>query len=429
MSDTKIIESKCFQWLPEVDVDFLTGFCEEYHIQVPEDKVGKKALLLKLVLRYLNSETLEQSDDQGKSVFVKLLRELEELFDIEQKVMPSLEKLEDVVGSTENMGGSKTGLKLSYHKLQQFKIKGVIGDSGQTDTMNYLNLMFQIKQGKAVGYSSDEVCAAVIQAIKPGNSLRDYLESKSDLTEDGLLQILRSHFDEKDSASYFQDLSTCVQQSGESAHKFCVRAMALRNKVASRSVEEECPFDANMLQNRFFHTIFTGLKQNSIRMELQVILKERLVSDEELLKEVSLAAANELDRQEKIKTKVDLNQLTLSETENSGVQSGSEKKCKPVKEPKENKILTEINKLTAKVNELTSVKSEIEELKKQLNQSHCSNTQNADSNPQKSGTSNNEYRRRKIYRCKNCESTNSQFCDHCFKCGSSDHRRVNCQKN
>jgi hypothetical protein len=50
--------------LPEVDIDFLTGLCDEYQLQVPAEKVDNKPELLKLVLRYLSSEALEQTADK-----------------------------------------------------------------------------------------------------------------------------------------------------------------------------------------------------------------------------------------------------------------------------------------------------------------------------------------------------------------------------
>ena len=429
MAESQMME--VFQWLPLADVDVLSGLCDEYRIDVSEGKAGKKPLLLKFVMRYLNSVDLENSTDGGKAVFLKLHSELSEsvkkgIIDSAKDKMPLLED--------ENAG------RVTIHRLREFKINGTIGNVGQKDTLSYTSLSFQMKQGKMTGYSSKEVCAAVIRAIKPGYSLRDYLESKGDLTETALVQILRSHFKEKDSTSVFHELSNCVQLVAETEHEFCLRTMSLREKVARLSDEEDCPFDEGLLKKRFFHTIFTGLKQNSVRMELQQILKAGAVNDEDLLREVSLASANETERLSKIKTKTDVNQLTCE------LGNSCEKKEK-LKEPKENKLLVEISKLTTKVNELTSVRNEIQELKKHFNDSHrskpqnygMSDSENRDQNfsrQQNSDVSNPVYRRREFsrrrnfYRCKNCEIADSSFCSHCFKCGSNSHKKINCnQKN
>ncbi|MCH2405023.1 MAG: hypothetical protein MK200_02365, partial [Nitrosopumilus sp.] len=66
-----------------------------------------------------------------------------------------------------------------------------------------------------------------------------------------------------DSSYVFHELSNCVHFAGESEHEFCLRAMSLREQVARLSDEEECPFDDDLLRKRFFHAIFTGLKQNT----------------------------------------------------------------------------------------------------------------------------------------------------------------------
>ena len=67
--------------------------------------------------------------------------------------------------------------------------------------------------------------------------------------------------------------------------------------------EEGCPYDSQLIQKRFFHAIFTGLKHNNIRHELQHVLKEGKISDEDLLREISLTVANELEHSMKTKVK------------------------------------------------------------------------------------------------------------------------------
>ena len=198
------LEELVLQWLPLADADVLTGLCEEYRIPVTADKVGKKPSLLKLVFRYLNSETVEQSPDGGKAMFLKLHAELAEILGKTvapkvSKIIPKSEKIEaKPVRKSSSLDNENAG-RVTFHRLREFKINGTIGNAGQKDSLSYTSLSFQMKQGKATGYSSEEICAAVIRAIKPGNSLRDYLESKGDVSEASLIEILRSHFEEKDS--------------------------------------------------------------------------------------------------------------------------------------------------------------------------------------------------------------------------------------
>ena len=78
----------------------------------------------------------------------------------------------------------------------------------------------------------------------------------------------------------YQDLRKCVQDPAENAHQFCLRTMALREKVTSLSDSEGNPFDADLLKSTFFKSIRTGLKQNNIRMELLPDLKEEIIEDQ-----------------------------------------------------------------------------------------------------------------------------------------------------
>ena len=72
----ELVESFCMQMLPETSEDFLQGLCDEYKIVVEVAKKDDKPYLLRLVLRYLTSETVENSADKGASLFLKLYSEL-----------------------------------------------------------------------------------------------------------------------------------------------------------------------------------------------------------------------------------------------------------------------------------------------------------------------------------------------------------------
>ena len=104
------------------------------------------------------------------------------------------------------------------------------------------------------------VFAAVIKAIKPGSNLRNYLESLLDIRETAFIQVLKSHFKEKDSSPVFHKLSNCVQLPSESELDFCLRAMSLRHHVMSLSFEEGCPFDEELVRKRFFSYTFNWVQ-------------------------------------------------------------------------------------------------------------------------------------------------------------------------
>ena len=71
-----LVESFCLKMVPETDVAFLIGLCTEYQIVVPNDKLGDKPYLVKVVIRHLTSAEVENSADQGTAKFLKLYNEL-----------------------------------------------------------------------------------------------------------------------------------------------------------------------------------------------------------------------------------------------------------------------------------------------------------------------------------------------------------------
>ena len=136
-------------------------------------------------------------------------------------------------------------------RLKDFKISGVIGGFGEKDKLSYSSPSYQMWNGKKLGYSDEIICAAVIRAITPGNNLRTYLEGKENLLKDLLLEILRSHYKEKDSASTFTELSNAVQQATETCLDFAIRLMCLRDNVSLLSIEEGCPYEKKLLGKIF----------------------------------------------------------------------------------------------------------------------------------------------------------------------------------
>ena len=439
--------------LLKTSADILQGLCDEYKIVVPGDKLGNQAHLRRLVLRYLNSDTLENSTDGGKAVVEKLLGELRALHDVpalengnsDSDVDVKVEK-SDVVVSTPVVTET-----LSYHKLRAFKINGSIGAQGQKDTLSYTSLSFQIRQGEHLGYNDYEIYAAVIQAIKPGNSLRDLLEAKGNPDKRTLIKLLRSHFNEKDPGSVYQDLRHCVQKPGQTAHAFCCEAIALREKVTSLSAEEGRPFDPELLTSTFFKAIFTGLKQLNIRMEIQHLLKAETCSDEDLLSEISVATANETERVSKSKSKVEVQKVTADdENDQPKKENNAKKKPKSPTKNEHERLLASIREVSAKVDGFAAMKNQIDQLGAQVAQLQAQPRPGGPGpvNPRPVGprpgvgssgawgfpfdpshapvTGIRGAGLRLRGRCAECRTQPFVYCTHCLKCGSSDHRRQDC---
>ena len=124
-----LVQTFCTKMLSQTSKEFLQGLCTEYAIVVEANKREDKDHLLKVVLRHLVSEAVENSPDNGAALFLKLYNDLGgELETLEPKKEPSMPPLEGDAVS-----------ELSYHKLRQFKINGTIGDPGQ----NGVPVLFQ----------------------------------------------------------------------------------------------------------------------------------------------------------------------------------------------------------------------------------------------------------------------------------------------
>ena len=96
--------------------------------------------------------------------------------------------------------------------------------------------------------------------VLPSNNLCIYLESKPDLNLNSLLATLQCYFQEKDSLAVFTELGNAVQQATETAFEFVIRLKSMQQKVLELSRAEGCLYDENLLQKRFFHAMFTGIR-------------------------------------------------------------------------------------------------------------------------------------------------------------------------
>ena len=285
-----LVEDFCLKMLPQTDIEFLTARIEEYEIVVVDAKRNDKAHLLKLLLRHLTSETVENSENGGIDIFLKLYNDLGGA-------------LKDLTKSEPTSDDSVT--TLSYRKLRQFKINGTIGDPGQKNCLSYSSLLYQLNLGEEQGYTLKEIHAGVVRAIEAGNPFRELLEledldKEEDLNKESFLKTIRSHFQEQDPNSVFNELRTAVQRPKETAHKFCCRCVALKKRIIKLSEDDAINVDESNLNSTFYRTISTGLKQTEIRNELRQILKDAELSDAELLSEVSQAQGREEERLSKL---------------------------------------------------------------------------------------------------------------------------------
>lgn len=152
----------------------------------------------------------------------------------------------------------------------------------------------------------------MIKAIKPGIAL---IKSRVDIYENALVQMLRSHFREKDSTSVFNEMANSAQLPTKNELDFCLRMMFLRERDISLSLEEDtCLFSSELVRHCFFRTLSTGFNRSSVRLELKELKKDKMVSsDEDLVKEISMVMLKEAEHEKKKKTRVDVAEVDVEQ--------------------------------------------------------------------------------------------------------------------
>ena len=448
-----LIEKLVGKWLPEADVAFLTERCTEFNIAVPGDKADNQHYLVKLINRHLFSEALEQTPDNGKGVWLKLFGELGELLG---KGAPKVEAPEPeplannnapANGAPADVAGAvaQATVDLSFHKMREFKINGTV-DGGKDGTLQYVSLFSQIKLGQAAKYTTAEIIYGVIRAIPASSSFRTLLESNLEIDMPEFIKMLRSHYKEQDSDSALLELKDCYQKPDQGAHDFCCRAIFLRDRLAAIALEEGSPWGADKLKKRLVRTITTGLKQNSIKVELQPYLSEDSeLTDREFLEKVALAEVHESERLGKLKAKeTEINSLQLTKKGGPGQTSQASAKNKSAAAasagfevpPEMKEFMTSVSTLTVKLDKLVSTTSaqsdRINSLEKMLTNPGASptNVTSPTSGPgsgnQSGNSGNDNNNRRRVFKCVNCVAQNVGYCPHCFKCLSDQHKKADC---
>ena len=115
--------------LPLVDeLDVLEEVAKELKLDVTAEKQGNRKFILKLIMNYLNSQTVEDKEDGGNSIFLATLDILKRTVVYETKA-----KKNDIVEVEKNVkikheidGVSET---FQIHKFRDFKINGIIGNA------------------------------------------------------------------------------------------------------------------------------------------------------------------------------------------------------------------------------------------------------------------------------------------------------------
>ena len=313
------------------------------------------------------------------------------------------------------------GIKTEKFELKRaFKILGQIGEAGQQDKLTYVALIHQIDLGLTKGYKESEVVEAVIKAISPHSTLRNYVLTLPDRSLAKLHKILRVFFQENTSAELYQDLVTMCQQPKESAQQFLLRLLDSRNKVLFASQEEGSQFEygQKLVQNMFIKSLETSLRDEALVTNLRPTLQGTEVSDASLMRIVNDLASKQAEQKLKMASaagqkrtlKVNLAQTGAEKTDHAATKH----------KPKTDSDQSVNEKLLAEIQE---IKTDINHLKDQVHEKQQANRYRKPprmSRPWEGPTV--------PHGCNQCQSQGNPDCRHCFKCGAYGHVRASCWK-
>ena len=171
---------------------------------------------------------------------------------------------------------------------REFKVSGQIREPGQKNKLTYVSLIHQMDSGLERGYSDKDVCDAVIKAISPHSSLRNYILTLPQRVLKILRSILRVFFQEKTAANLFQSMVTAIQDQKETTQQFLLRLLDAQNRVSFASKEDvESEYSSQLVEKSFLKAFESGLRDENLVTNLRPFLRTSGISDEELMKNVN----------------------------------------------------------------------------------------------------------------------------------------------
>ena len=465
MDAVEVLKEEVLGKLRQVEEQFLTETCTELGVTIPARKAKRKSALINLIVTHLSSPTVEESDDFGASVLNTLKTKLDTELGTPINGANGTVKVETTPGQqdqgkqlvknlTQGKGGTSgvsstpdpgagsstsvaagqvaaglvTGSSNSVAagqvnqsgtrfradiKLKEFKIhSGTIGGENQLDLDE---VIYQINEGKALGYGIREIVSGVIRATKPGSSLRKYCQTREDLTFDSLISLLRSHYGTEDSQEMVEEMRRMKQEPAEKVVDYVRRVMAIRNRILEVNKKEEHDIGEAVVRKACFRTISLGLRRDTIRLQIQQILDDISLDDDSVLERISDVAA--LDKKHLRMLNPGGAEACNLNTEVFGVNQVN------AAQSVDNILLAQVaQSLTAHVNELAAMRTRLDQMEQRWGNQQKSNEGEAAKQKGKNVRFNFNMK------CANCEQ-NKLFCVHCAKCGKEGHKRKDCPEN
>ena len=398
------------------------------HLKVEAKELGK--LVLSRKIREQIEQELTEADDK-KTLLVGLLAFVDGKpppLEGETTTTVKVEPHNSSEKATEKAQGAETKVNVDVSKVlrRDFKIHGVVAGDSFKDGLSFVSLARQIESGVKAGYKEGEIVEAVIRAVSPSLKLRSYLEMIQDLSLSRLRQIIKAHFKQKSATELYQELSVLRQETNESPQDFLVRALNLKQQIifVSNATDGSIKYEPSLVQALFVHVLETGLQDEAVRAKLRPLLEVAAVTDEQLMEKINQITSAETEHQNKmgvagrkgarvsqIETPSAPSDVQPQPNSSQAPQGGCSKPQK--KEPKPNTLVTA----------LEAVQSNLASLKEAFDRVSAPVERN--SARQYASGNRPQFRRRQ---CSACSSAGVDNCDHCFKCGSTDHFARGCRR-
>ena len=186
-------------------------------------------------------------------------------------------------------------------------------------------------------------------------------------------------------------------------HDFVIRTLDLKQKVLFASAKSGAivQYEATQVHRMALRAISTGIQDPILQHELRQTLRQEDITDEALLEAVTRAVADDHERQLKLKPRQPKVSVVTDTTENTTPKVTPSTKPKPSNEAQH----FDFKEFASSIKDL--VQAEISALRAQSTESRAS---------------------RRARGCDACQKAGAgDKCDHCFRCGGSDHYARGCK--